>query len=163
MRILGISAFYHDSAAALVEDGYIIAAAQEERFTRKKQDARYPENAIRYCLEEGALCLDELDYIVFYEKPFLKFERLLETYLAFAPRGFASFRMALPLWLKEKLFQKDLLGKRLKARAPGFDWHRKLLFAEHHRSHAASAFDPHNRRCRRMGHHECGDRPKSRH
>jgi len=142
MRILGISAFYHDSAAALVEDGHIIAAAQEERFTRKKQDARYPENAIRYCLEEGALSLDELDYIAFYEKPFLKFERLLETYLAFAPRGFASFRMALPLWLKEKLFQKDLLGKRLKARAPGFDWQRKLLFAEHHRSHAASAFYP---------------------
>jgi carbamoyltransferase len=142
MRILGISAFYHDSAAALVEDGHIIAAAQEERFTRKKQDARYPENAIRYCLEEGALSLDKLDYIVFYEKPFLKFERLLETYLAFAPRGFASFRMALPLWLKEKLFQKDLLGKRLKARAPGFDWPRKLLFAEHHRSHAASAFYP---------------------
>jgi carbamoyltransferase len=142
MRILGISAFYHDSAAALVEDGHIIAAAQEERFTRKKQDARYPENAIRYCLEEGALSLDELDFIVFYEKPFLKFERLLETYLAFAPRGFASFRMALPLWLKEKLFQKDLLGKRLKARAPGFDWQRKLLFAEHHRSHSASAFYP---------------------
>jgi len=142
MRILGISAFYHDSAAALVEDGHIIAAAQEERFTRKKQDARYPENAIRYCLEEGALSLDELDYIAFYEKPFLKFERLLETYLAFAPRGFASFRMALPLWLKEKLFQKDLLGKRLKARALGFDWQRKLLFAEHHRSHAASAFYP---------------------
>ena len=142
MRILGISAFYHDSAAALVEDGHIIAAAQEERFTRKKQDARYPENAIRYCLEEGALSLDELDFIVFYEKPFLKFERLLETYLAFAPRGFASFRMALPLWLKEKLFQKDLLGKRLKSRAPGFDWQRKLLFAEHHRSHAASAFYP---------------------
>jgi carbamoyltransferase len=142
MHILGISAFYHDSAAALVVDGHIIAAAQEERFTRKKQDARYPENAIRYCLEEGALSLDELDYIVFYEKPFLKFERLLETYLAFAPRGFASFRMALPLWLKEKLFQKDLLGKRLKARAPGFDWPRKLLFAEHHRSHAASAFYP---------------------
>jgi len=142
MRILGISAFYHDSAAALVEDGHIIAAAQEERFTRKKQDARYPENAIRYCLEEGALSLDELDYIAFYEKPFLKFERLLETYLAFAPRGFASFRMALPLWLKEKLFQKGLLGKRLKARAPGFDWQGKLLFAEHHRSHAASAFYP---------------------
>ena len=142
MRILGISAFYHDSAAALVEDGHISAAAQEERFTRKKQDARYPENAIRYCLEEGALSHDELDYIAFYEKPFLKFERLLETYLAFAPRGFASFRMALPLWLKEKLFQKDLLAKRLKARAPGFDWHSKLLFAEHHRSHAASAFYP---------------------
>src|SRR6266849_3220616 len=142
MRILGISAFYHDSAAALVEDGNIVAAAQEERFTRKKQDARYPENAIRYCLDEGGLTLDDLDYVVFYEKPFVKFERLLETYLAFAPRGFASFRMALPLWLKEKLFQKDLVGKRLKARAPGFDWQNKLLFAEHHRSHAASAFYP---------------------
>jgi len=142
MRILGISAFYHDSAAALVEDGYIIAAAQEERFTRKKQDARYPENAIRYCLDEGGLTLDELDYVVFYEKPFVKFERLLETYLAFAPRGFGSFRMALPLWLKKKLFQKDLLGRRLKARAPDFDWQHKLLFAEHHMSHAASAFYP---------------------
>src|SRR6201981_1421124 len=142
MRILGISAFYHDSAAALIEDGHIIAAAQEERFTRKKQDARYPENAVRYCLDEGGLTLNDLDYIVFYEKPFLKFERLLETYLAFAPRGFASFRMALPLWLKEKLFQKDLLGKRLKARAPDFDWQNKLLFAEHHQSHAASAFFP---------------------
>jgi carbamoyltransferase len=142
MRILGISAFYHDSAAALVEDGRVVAAAQEERFTRKKQDARYPENAIRYCLDEGGLSLDELDYVVFYEKPFLKFERLLETYLAFAPRGFTSFRMALPLWLKQKLFQKDLLGKRFKARAPGFDWQRKLLFAEHHQSHAASAFYP---------------------
>ena len=142
MRILGISAFYHDSAAALVEDGHIIAAAQEERFTRKKQDASYPENAIRYCLDEGGLTLDELDYVVFYEKPFVKFERLLETYLAFAPRGFASFRMALPLWIKEKLFQKDLLCKRLKARAPDFDWQRKLLFAEHHQSHAASAFYP---------------------
>src|SRR5262252_995257 len=142
MRILGISAFYHDSAAALVEDGHIVAAAQEERFSRKKQDARYPENAIHYCLDEGGLTLDELDYVVFYEKPFLKFERLLETYLAFAPRGFASFRMALPLWLKEKLFQKDLLCKRLKARTPGFDWQHKLLFAEHHMSHAASAFYP---------------------
>jgi carbamoyltransferase len=142
MRILGISAFYHDSAAALVEDGHIVAAVQEERFTRKKQDARYPENAIRYCLDEGGLTLDELDHVVFYEKPFIKFERLLETYLAFAPRGFASFRMALPLWIKEKLFQKDLLGKRLKARAPDFDWERKLLFAEHHQSHAASAFYP---------------------
>jgi carbamoyltransferase len=142
MRILGISAFYHDSAAALVEDGHVIAAAQEERFTRKKQDARYPENAIRYCLDEGGLTLDDLDYFVFYEKPFIKFERLLETYLAFAPHGFASFRMALPLWIKQKLFQKDLLGKRLKARAPDFDWQRKLLFAEHHQSHAASAFYP---------------------
>jgi len=142
MVILGISAFYHDSAAALVEDGHVVAAAQEERFTRKKQDASYPENAIRYCLDEGGLDLDDLDYVVFYEKPFVKFERLLETYLAFAPRGFGSFRMALPLWLKQKLFQKDLLSKRLKARAPGFDWQHKLLFAEHHRSHAASAFFP---------------------
>ena len=142
MRILGISAFYHDSAAALIEDGHIVAAAQEERFTRKKQDARYPENAISYCLGEGGLALGDLDHIVFYEKPFIKFERLIETYLAFAPRGFASFRMALPLWLKEKLFQKSLIGKRLQARAPDFDWQHKLLFAEHHRSHAASAFYP---------------------
>jgi carbamoyltransferase len=142
MRILGISAFYHDSAAALVEDGHIIAAAQEERFTRKKQDASYPENAVRYCLDEGGLTVDDLDYIVFYEKPFVKFERLLETYLAFAPRGFGSFRMALPLWLKEKLFQKDLLGRRLRTHAPDFDWQHKLLFAEHHQSHAASAFYP---------------------
>src|SRR6516162_1645832 len=142
MRILGISAFYHDSAAALVEDGYIIAAAQEERFTRKKQDARYPENAIRYCLEEGALCLDELDFVVFYDKPFLKFERLLETYLAFAPRGFSSFRMALPLWLKEKLFQKQLLKNELRRFAANFDVERKVLFSEHHLSHAASAFYP---------------------
>jgi carbamoyltransferase len=142
MRILGISAFYHDSAAALVEDGHIVAAAQEERFSRKKQDARYPENAIQYCLNEGGVKLDDVDYVVFYEKPFVKFERLLETYLAFAPHGFSSFRIALPLWLKEKLFQKDLVGKRLKARAPGFDWQNKLLFAEHHHSHAASAFYP---------------------
>jgi carbamoyltransferase len=142
MRVLGISAFYHDAASALVEDGHIIAAAQEERFTRKKQDASYPENAIHYCLEEGKLTLDELDYIVFYEKPFVKFERLLETYLAFAPRGLASFQMALPLWIKQKLFQKDLISRRLKALAPGFDWQRKLLFAEHHQSHAASAFYP---------------------
>jgi carbamoyltransferase len=142
MRILGISAFYHDSAAALVEDGLIVAAAQEERFSRKKQDARYPENAIRYCLDESGLTLDELDYVVFYEKPFIKFERLLETYLAFAPRGFASFRMALPLWLKQKLFQKDLISKKLKAEAPDVEWQQKLLFAEHHRSHAASAFYP---------------------
>ena len=140
--ILGLSAFYHDSAAALVVDGNIVAAAQEERFTRKKQDARYPENAIRYCLDEAGCSLDEVDYVVFYEKPFVKFERLLETYLAFAPRGFASFRMALPLWLKEKLFQKNLVGKKLKAKAPEFDWQNKLLFAEHHRSHAASAFYP---------------------
>src|SRR5215469_1086988 len=167
MRILGISAFYHDSAAALLEDDHIIAAAQEERFTRKKQDARYPECAIRYCLDEGGLTLDDVDHIVFYEKPFGKFERLLETYLAFAPRGFGSFRMALPLWLKKKLFQKDLLGRRLKARAPDFDWQHKLLFAEHHMSHAASAFYPSPfdealiLRCWRVGHHERRDRSKS--
>jgi carbamoyltransferase len=142
MRILGISAFYHDSAAALVEDGHVVAAAQEERFTRKKQDAGYPEQAIRYCLYEGGLSLAELDYVVFYEKPFIKFARLLDTYLAFAPRGLASFRIALPLWLKEKLFQKGFLGRRLKAGMPGFDWQRKLLFATHHQSHAASAFYP---------------------
>src|SRR5207245_6383806 len=128
MVILGISAFYHDSAAALVEDGHVVAAAQEERFTRKKQDASYPENAIRYCLDEGGLDLDDLDYVVFYEKPFVKFERLLETYLAFAPRGFGSFRIALPLWLREQLFQKDLLAKRLEARAPGFVWQHMLFF-----------------------------------
>jgi carbamoyltransferase len=98
MRILGLSAFYHDSAAALVEDGIIIAAAQEERFTRKKHDARFPRNAMRYCLEAAGVGLDEVDYVVFYDKPFLKFERLLETYLAFAPNGFRSFRMAIPLW-----------------------------------------------------------------
>jgi carbamoyltransferase len=142
VRILGISAFYHDSAAALVEDGHIVAAAQEERFSRKKQDAGYPESAIQYCLDEGGLGLRDLDYVVFYEKPFIKFERLLETYLAFAPKGFASFRIALPVWLKEKLFQKNLIGRRLRAHAPDFDWQNKLLFAEHHKSHAASAFYP---------------------
>jgi carbamoyltransferase len=142
MRILGISAFYHDAAAALVADGRIVAAAQEERFTRKKHDARFPEHAIAYCLEEGGIGLDDVDYVAFYEKPFIKFERLIETYLAFAPRGFASFRMALPLWLKEKLFQKDLLTKRLKRHAPDFDWDRRMLFGEHHLSHAASAFYP---------------------
>jgi carbamoyltransferase len=127
MRIFGISALNHDSAAALVEEGNIIAA-QEERFTRKKQDARYPEDAVRYCLDEGSLSLDELDYIVFYEKPFVKFERLLETYLAFAPRRVCLIpQWLLPLWFKEKLFRKDLLGKRLKARAPSLDWQSKLL------------------------------------
>lgn len=142
MRILGVSAFYHDSAAALVEDGRIVAAAQEERFTRKKHDSGYPANAIAYCLKEAGIGGGEIDYFSFYEKPFIKFERLLETYLAFAPRGFSSFRMALPLWLKEKLFQKDLLRKRLKAEAPEIDWQNRLLFAEHHQSHAASAFFP---------------------
>ena len=142
MRILGISAFYHDSAAALVCDGAIVAAAQEERFSRKKHDSEFPVRAMGYCLDEAGVTLDKIDYVVFYDKPFLKFERLLETYLAFAPRGFASFRMAMPLWLKEKLFLKDLLRKELKRLAPSFDWENKLLFSEHHLSHAASAFYP---------------------
>ena len=141
MRVLGISAFYHDSAAALVEDGRLVAAAQEERFTRKKHDSSFPKNAIAYCLEEAGAELDELDHAVFYDKPFLKFERLLETYLTFAPRGFSSFRMAMPLWLKEKLFQKSLLKGELKRFARSFDVNR-LLFCEHHLSHAASAFYP---------------------
>jgi carbamoyltransferase len=140
VRILGISAFYHDSAAALLVDGRIMAAAQEERFTRKKQDARFPAHAIAYCLEEGGCTLADVDYVVFYEKPFLKFERLLETYVAFAPRGFQSFSMAIPLWLREKLFQKDLIRRELQTLAPDFDWQKRLLFTEHHMSHAASAF-----------------------
>ena len=115
MRILGISAYYHDAAAALVVDGRVVAAAQEERFTRKKHDSGFPHHAIRACLELGGLRAADLDHVAFYDKPFLKFERLLETYLAFAPRGFTSFRQALPLWLKEKLFQKDLLLKELAA------------------------------------------------
>ena len=142
MHILGLSAFYHDSAAALVVDGRIVAAAQEERFTRIKQDSAYPANAIAYCLAEGHVSLDEIDYVAFYDKPFLKFERLLETYLASAPRGNQSFRMAMPVWLKDKLFQKKLIGEKLKKIKPGFDWKNRLLFAEHHISHAASAFYP---------------------
>ena len=142
MRILGISAFYHDSAAALIEDGRIIAAAQEERFTRKKHDSGFPLKAIDYCLAEAGVGLEQVDYITFYDKPFLKFERLLETYLAYAPRGFSSFAKAMPIWLKEKLFQKDLIRKQLKAQAPAYDWDARLLFAEHHQSHAASAFFP---------------------
>jgi carbamoyltransferase len=142
MRVLGISAFYHDSAAALLEDGRIVAAAQEERFTRRKHDARFPAHAVGYCLAEGRATLAELDYVAFYDKPFLKFERLLQTYAALAPRGFASFRMAVPVWLREKLFQKDLLRKELQALDRRFDWRNRLLFAEHHQSHAASAFFP---------------------
>ena len=142
MRIIGISAFYHDSAAALVVDGEIIAAAQEERFTRKKHDARFPRRALEYCLSEGGVRLDQVDSVAFYDKPFLKFERLLETYLAFAPRGFHSFRMAIPIWLREKLFLKDLLTHQLRERRPDFDWAARLLFSEHHLSHAASAFFP---------------------
>jgi len=142
MRILGISAFYHDSAAALVEDGRIVAAAQEERFSRRKHDAGFPRAAIAYCLDAAGVGLDAVDHVAFYDKPFLKFERLLETYLAFAPRGFRSFAMAMPLWLKEKLFQKSLLRDELRRHAPDFDWENRLLFAEHHQSHAASAFFP---------------------
>ena len=142
MRILGISAFYHDSAAALVVDGRIIAAAQEERFTRKKHDARFPRSAIASCLAQGGLTLGQCDHVVFYEKPFVKFERLVETYLAFAPRGYASFAKAMPLWLKEKLFLRKLLVDELKQDAPDTKWADRLLFAEHHESHAASAFYP---------------------
>ena len=142
MRILGISALYHDSAAAFIEDGRIIAAAQEERFTRKKQDADFPVNAIDYCLDESGGTLANVDFVAFYDKPFLKFERLLETYLSFAPKGFTSFRIAMPLWLKEKLFQKDMLRKEFKKFDTDFDWQNKLLFTEHHQSHAASAFFP---------------------
>jgi len=142
MRILGLSAFYHDSAAALVEDGRIVAAAQEERFTRKKHDSGFPHHALAYCLEAAGIGLDAVDHVVFYDKPFVKFERLLETYLAFAPRGFRSFRMAIPLWLREKLFQKQLLRDELRKFDPGYDWENRLLFTEHHQSHAASAFFP---------------------
>ena len=142
LRVLGISAFYHDSAAALVAGGRIIAAAQEERFTRRKHDLRFPENAVAYCLAEAGCHLRDVDFVVFYEKPFLKFERLLETYLSFAPRGFDSFRRALPLWLKVKLFQKNVLRKVLQKHDPDFDCNGKLRFSEHHLSHAASAFYP---------------------
>lgn len=143
MNILGISAYYHDSAAALIIDGRITAAAQEERFSRKKQDSRFPAHAVEYCLREAGLELADIDYCVFYDKPFIKFERLLETYLAYAPNGFRSFVAAMPVWLKEKLFLKDLLKKELarigdcnKTATP------KLLFTEHHQSHAAAAFFP---------------------
>jgi len=141
MRVLGISAFYHDSAAALIEDGRVIAAAQEERFTRKKHDASFPHHAIAFCLEAAGAKLSGIDQVAFYDKPFLKFERLLETYVALAPRGFRSFQMALPLWLKEKLFQKSLLQKHLAKFDADFALDR-LLFTEHHLSHAASAFFP---------------------
>ncbi len=139
--ILGISALYHDSAAALLQDADIVAAAQEERFTRKKHDPSFPAHAISYVLEEGGVDLDEVDYVAFYDKPFLKFERLLETYLATAPSGFASFRKAMPVWLREKLFLKDLLVRELK-QISSANYSDRLLFAEHHVSHAASAFYP---------------------
>ena len=140
--ILGISAFFHDSAAALVVDGEIISAAQEERFSRKKHDPSYPHNAIKFVLNHSNLKLSEIDYIVFFEKPFLKFERLLETYLAFAPKGFASFSMSMPIWLREKLFQKKFLFEKLKEHDEGFKDINKINFSEHHFSHAASAFYP---------------------
>ena len=142
MIVLGISAYYHDSAAALVKDGVVLAAAQEERFTRKKHDPGFPVHAVKWCLEGAGVNASDVDYVAFYDKPFLKFERLLETYLAFAPRGFTSFRMAMPVWIGEKLFQKDMLRKELKAIDESLGVQEKLLFAEHHFSHAASAFYP---------------------
>jgi carbamoyltransferase len=142
LRILGVSAFYHDSAAALIEDGCVSAAVQEERFTRVKQDSAFPQQSIAYCLAHAGITLKDVDFVVFYDKPFLKFERLLETYLSFAPRGFTSFRAAMPVWLREKLFQKDMLRKEFAKYDADFDWQTKLLFAEHHLSHAASAFFP---------------------
>ena len=140
--ILGISAFYHDSAAALIIDGNIVSAAQEERFSRKKHDPRYPYNAIQFVLKNSNLKLNQVDYVVFFEKPFLKFERLLETYLAFAPKGFTSFSMSMPIWLKEKLFQKKFLFDQLKQHDNNFKNIEKIHFSEHHFSHAASAFYP---------------------
>src|SRR5688500_11068652 len=142
MKILGISAYYHDSAAALLRDGQVVAAAQEERFTRKKHDSSFPYHAIKACLEGTGTRIEEVDAVAFYDKPFLKFERLLETYLAFAPRGFTSFRSALPVWVKDKLFQKNQILKALKEINGRIRWDEKLLFSEHHLSHAASAFFP---------------------
>lgn len=142
-NILGISAYYHDSAACLVCNGEIVAAAQEERFTRKKHDPGFPAEAIQYCLEEAGLRPEQVDHVVFYDKPFLKFERLIETYLAFAPQGLGSFVASLPVWLKDKLFQKSVIANALSATlGEGVDWRSRLLFTEHHLSHAASAFFP---------------------
>ena len=140
--ILGISAFYHDSAACIIKNGEIIAAAQEERFTRKKHDSRYPYNAIQFVLSSSKLKLNEIDHIVFFEKPFLKFERLLETYVAFAPKGFLSFSKAMPLWIKEKLFQKNYLFKKLQSHDVNYKSDKNIFFSDHHLSHAASAFYP---------------------
>ena len=140
--VLGISAFYHDSAATIIVDGKITAAVQEERFSRVKHDSRFPINAIKYVLDENKVKLSEIDFIVFFEKPFLKFERLLETYLAFAPRGFKSFSMSMPIWLREKLFQKKLIYDELRNIDQDFNNIKKIKFSEHHYSHAASAFFP---------------------
>jgi carbamoyltransferase len=143
MYILGISAYYHDSAACLIKDGEIVAAVQEERFTRVKHDSRFPSHSIIYCLNEAGITSKNLDYVVFYDKPFVKFERLLETYLAFAPRGFKSFVKSMPVWLKDKLFQKSIISKELtKLLGKDIKWDKRLLFSEHHLSHAASAFFP---------------------
>ena len=141
-NILGISAFYHDSAACLLIDGKIIAAAQEERFTRIKHDSSYPYNAVKFVLDFAKINLSQVDKIVFFEKPFLKFERLLETYVAFAPKGFLSFSKAMPIWIKEKLFQKKLLFNKLKEHDEKFVDNNKIYFSNHHLSHAASAFYP---------------------
>ncbi len=140
--ILGISAFYHDSAACLLKDGKIVVAAQEERFSRKKHDSRYPHNAVEFVLKYSNMKLSEIDQIVFFEKPFLKFERLLETYVAFAPRGFVSFAKAMPIWIKEKLFQKNILFNKLKEHDKNFKSDENIFFSDHHLSHAASAFFP---------------------
>ena len=143
MYILGVSAFYHDSAACLLKEGEIIAAAQEERFTRIKHDSKFPVHSIKYCLKEANIEPSEIKNVVFYEKPFLKFERLIETYLAFAPKGFTSFLKAMPIWIKDKLFQKSLIIDELKASiCKNTNWKERLLFSEHHLSHAASAFYP---------------------
>ena len=141
-KILGISAFFHDSAAALLIDGKIVSAAQEERVTRIKHDANYPYHAVEYILKEANLKLNEIDYIAFFEKPFLKFERLLDTYVAFAPRGFKSFATSMPLWLRDKLFQKKKIFNELKSHDKNFTDINKIYFSEHHLSHAASAFFP---------------------
>ena len=140
--ILGISAFYHDSAATILVDGKIIAAAQEERFTRKKHDASYPFNAIEFVLNFAKITLSDVDQVIFFEKPFLKFERLLETYVAFAPSGLKSLCMAMPIWLKDKLFQKKMLFNELKRHDNNFNDNKKIYFSDHHLSHAASAFFP---------------------
>ena len=141
--ILGISAFYHDSAACILINGKIIAAAQEERFTRIKHDSNYPSNAVEFVLNFAKLKLSEVDQIIFFEKPFLKFERLLETYVAFAPKGFLSFSKAMPVWIKDKLFQKNLLQNNLMNHDKNYDKKKNnIYFSDHHLSHAASAFFP---------------------
>jgi carbamoyltransferase len=142
MKVLGISAFYHDSAAALIDDGRIVAASQEERFSRRRHDARFPSSAIKFCLQFARTKAEDIDLIVFYEKPFLKFERLLETYVDFAPRGLASFAKAMPVWVHEKLFLRRVLVKEFTELAQEVDWDSRLRFSEHHYSHAASAFFP---------------------